>query len=42
MVRKRKNEIVELVMLVNDNNKFVVINFTGNMNDKFISRVVAL
>ena len=40
MVRKRKNEIVELVMLVNDNNKFVVINFTGNMNDKFISRVV--
>lgn len=39
MVRKKKGEIVELVMLVNENNKFVVINFTGNMNDKFIGRI---
>ncbi len=39
MVRKKNGEIVELVMLVNDNRKFVVINFTGNMNDEFIERI---
>lgn len=39
MVREKKGKIVELVMLVNDNNKFVVINFTGNMNRRFIDRI---
>lgn len=39
MIRKKNGTIVELVMLVNENNKFVVINFTGNMNDKFINRI---
>lgn len=41
MVRKKSGEIVELVMLVNDNQKFVVINFTGNMSDEFIERITA-
>ena len=39
MVRRKKKEIIELVMLVNEHNKFVVINFTGNMNSKFITRL---
>lgn len=39
MVREKKDKIVELVMLVNNNNKFAVINFTGNMSDKFIGRI---
>lgn len=39
MIRKKKNSIIELVMVVNEDNKFVVINFTGNMNDKFITRL---
>lgn len=37
--RKRKKEIIELVMLVNENSKFLVVNFTGHMNDKFITRL---
>lgn len=39
MIREKNGTIIELVMLVNEDNKFVVINFTGNMNDKFINRI---
>lgn len=39
MVRRKNGIILELVMLKNDNNRFVVINFTGNMSDKFIDKV---
>lgn len=39
MVRKKNGIILELVLLTNDSNKFSVINFTGNMNDKFIDKV---
>ena len=39
MVRKKNGIILELVMLTNVSEKFCVINFTGNMNDKFIDKV---
>lgn len=39
MVRKKNGMILELVMLTNVSDKFCVINFTGNMNDKFIDKV---
>lgn len=39
MVRKKNGTILELVMLMNDSDKFFVINFTGNMNDKFIDKM---
>lgn len=41
MVRKKKDDIIELVMLVNERNKFVVVNFTGNMNKEFITRLAS-
>ena len=39
MVRKRRDEIIELVMFMKQNNGFVLINFTGKMNAEFISRL---
>ncbi len=39
IIRKKKKAIVELVLLVNKNNQFTVINFTGNMNEKFIKKL---
>ncbi len=39
MVRRKKGEIIELVMLVNEGPQFLVINFTGNMSDKFIDEL---
>lgn len=39
MVRKKSGVILELVMLMNQNKKFIVINFTGNMNKDFIDKV---
>lgn len=39
MVRRKKGEIIELVMLVNEGTRFLVINFTGNMSDKFIDEL---
>lgn len=39
LVRRWGNKIVELVMLVNEGDEFSVINFTGDMNDEFITRI---
>lgn len=39
LVRKKKGRILELVMLICEANSFVVINFTGNMNDDFITKL---
>ncbi|MEG1563748.1 MAG: DUF4252 domain-containing protein [Bacteroides sp.] len=39
MVRKRKEAIVEVVMLMQEKNSFVVINFTGNMSPEFIAKL---
>ena len=41
MVRKKKNTIIELVMLMHGKNNFSVINFTGNMSSEFISKLAA-
>ena len=41
MVRKKKDAIIELVMLVHEKGHFVVINFTGNMSPEFITRLAA-
>lgn len=41
MVRKKKEAIIELVMLVHGKGQFVVINFTGNMSPEFIARLAA-
>ncbi len=41
MIRKKKNTIVELVMLMHEKNQFAVINFTGNMSPEFISKLAA-
>lgn len=41
MVRKKKEAIIELVMLVHEKEQFVVINFTGNMSPEFIARLTA-
>ena len=39
MVRRKNGEIIELVMLVKEGTQFLVINFTGNMSDKFIDEL---
>lgn len=39
MLRKRDEIIIELVMLNYMENNFLVINFTGNMNDEFIDNL---
>ena len=39
MVRKRRDEIIELVMFMKQDNGFALINFTGKMNAAFISRL---
>lgn len=39
MVRKKRNTIIELVMLMHEKNHFAVINFTGNMSPEFISKL---
>jgi len=39
MVRKKEGKIIELVMLSYKDNRFQVINFTGNMNDEFIDNL---
>lgn len=39
MIRKRKNAIIELVMLMREADSFTVINFTGNMSQDFIARL---
>lgn len=41
MIRKKKNAIIELVMLIHENDSFLVINFTGNMSPEFISKLAA-
>ena len=41
MVRKKKEAIIELVMLVHEKEHFVVINFTGNMSPEFIAQLAA-
>lgn len=41
MVRKKKDTIIELVMLVREKGQFVVINFTGNMSPEFITQLSA-
>lgn len=38
-VRKRKNIIVELIMVMRDTKSFSVINFTGKMDKAFIDRL---
>jgi len=39
MVRKKRNAIIELVMLMREDDNFTVINFTGNMSKDFIARL---
>ena len=39
MVRKKKDAIIELVMLMREDDNFPVINFTGNMSKDFIARL---
>ncbi len=39
MVRKRRGEIIEMVMFMKQNSGFALINFTGKMNAEFISRL---
>nr|WP_321436040.1 DUF4252 domain-containing protein [uncultured Bacteroides sp.] len=39
MVRKKKNAILELVMLMCEKDDFTIINFTGNMSKDFITRL---
>ncbi len=39
MVHRKKGKIIELVMLSYKDNRFQVINFTGNMNDEFIDNL---
>lgn len=41
MIRKKKDTIIELVMLMHEKNHFAVINFTGNMSAEFISKLAA-
>lgn len=41
MVRKKKEVIIELVMLVCEKGQFMVINFTGNMSPEFITQLAA-
>lgn len=41
MIRKKKDTIIELVMLMHEKNHFAVINFTGNMSTEFISKLAA-
>lgn len=39
MVRRKKDTIVELVMLMNEKNHFAVVNLTGDMNSEFIAQI---
>jgi len=39
MVRKKRNAIIELVMLMRQDDNFTIINFTGNMSRDFIDRL---
>ena len=39
MIRKKKDAIIELVMLVHGKNAFAMINFTGKMSSEFISKL---
>lgn len=41
MIRKKKDTIIELVMLMHEKNHFAVINFTGSMSAEFISKLAA-
>lgn len=41
MVRKKDKKIIELVMLANEKSKFVVVNFTGKMDDDFINKLAS-
>lgn len=39
MVRKKKEEVTELIMLMKQNEGFALINFTGAMDAEFISKL---
>ncbi len=39
LIRKKEDTIIELVMLTHTNERFSVINFTGNMDPDFIVRI---
>ncbi|MCD8261225.1 MAG: DUF4252 domain-containing protein [Bacteroides sp.] len=39
MIRKKNDLIVELVMLMQENDRFTVINFTGTMDEEFIDKI---
>lgn len=39
IVRRKKDTIVELVMLMNEKNHFAVVNLTGDMNSEFIAQI---
>jgi len=41
MIRKRRKAIVELVMLMCEDDNFSVINFTGNMDRRFIDKLAS-
>ncbi len=42
VVCRKRNEIIELVMLMNENEQFTVINFTGRMDEEFITKLAAI
>lgn len=39
IIKKKRSKIHELIMLVNAEEKFIMIDFTGKMNEKFINRI---
>lgn len=41
-IYKKRDEIIELVMLMSDNEQFLVINFTGKMSEDFITKLTAI
>ncbi len=41
-VCKKHEDIIELVMLTNVGEQFTVVNFTGNMDEEFISRLTEI
>lgn len=39
-IRKRNNTIVEVILIMQQNSQFCLINLTGNMTEKFIDEVI--
>ena len=41
-IYKKRDEIIELVMLLSENSQFLVINFTGKMSEDFIKKLTQM